>query len=319
MGDTHFIQREACPACRSKDHQELYCASFCEPPISTYLEAFYSPQGAVEFDYLKEAAFILNECHDCGLIYQRLIPNDFLMRKLYEEWIDPEKVLNWKVRMRGIEYYARLAKEIEMVIRHFGVVPAELEFFDFGMGWGDWCRMARAYGCSASGTELSQFRIESAVRSGISIITWEEIPGRQFDFLNAEQVFEHIANPLETLSYLSQSLKPGGIIKISVPNGSNIKRRLTTLDWTAPKNHKNSLNPVAPLEHINCFSLRSLIRMAQITGLVTVKIQPKITMKQKSLDFTLREVLKPAYRRVAETILLQPVGSTCLFFQKKKS
>jgi hypothetical protein len=30
------------------------------------------------------------------------------LKKLYEQWIDPETVFNSKVKSRGIEYYARL-------------------------------------------------------------------------------------------------------------------------------------------------------------------------------------------------------------------
>ena len=48
------------------------------------------------------------------------------------------------------------------------------------------------------------------------------------------------------------------------------------MDWKAPKNSRNSLNPVAPLEHINCFRRKSLIKMAAIAGMEEVVIPMSI-------------------------------------------
>ena len=68
MSESHFVRRKFCPACLSSDRQELYASSYTEPPIHTYLEDFYNPQGGVEFDYLNNVEFILDKCLDCGLV-----------------------------------------------------------------------------------------------------------------------------------------------------------------------------------------------------------------------------------------------------------
>lgn len=294
---------------------ELYSAPFTQPPISNYLEQFYSPVGGIEFDFLGDANFVVDECLECGLIYQRLVLDDNFMTKLYEKWIDPNRIFLSKVKNRKVEYYSRLAREIELCIKYFGRKPSELKLLDFAMGWGEWCRMAQAYGCSAFGVELSQTRIEYAKSFGISVIKWEEIPEHRFDFINAEQVFEHIANPLETLQYLCTALKGGGIIKISVPNGWDIKRRLGILDWTALKGSENTLYPISPLEHINCFTHDSLLKMAFLAGLFPIQIPTKIRKKNLQ-DFTLRDILNPGYHWIKKVVNRQEVGSTHLFFQR---
>jgi hypothetical protein len=117
---------------------------------------FYSPQGGVEFEYLIDVTYALDECTTCGLIYQRYIPNAELMFRLYDKWINPEKSFDHVVG-HTLEYYQELEREIEMAIRHFGKKPNELSFIDFGMGWGEWCNMAKGYGCSVFGMELSSF------------------------------------------------------------------------------------------------------------------------------------------------------------------
>ena len=157
-------------------------------------------------------------------------------------------------------------------IAYFGGPPSSLSFFDFGMGWSRWALMAKAFGCDSYGTELSQARIEHARAGGITVLTWEQIPEHRFDFINTEQVFEHLPQPLATLKHLVQALKPAGLLKIRVPTAGDIERRLGLMDWTAPKTSKNSLNPVAPLEHINFYRRTSLLTLAERAGMREVRI-----------------------------------------------
>jgi 2-polyprenyl-3-methyl-5-hydroxy-6-metoxy-1,4-benzoquinol methylase len=307
-----FEARTACPACRAERATCLYTAQFTEPPLRTYLQATYACLDPAELDSLATGAYILDECQTCGLVYQRLIPNAALMVKLYEEWITPESSLA-KRRSVGADFYIGLSQEITSLLRYFRKPPAELEFFDFGMGWGSWCLMAKAFGCSVAGTELSDARVAHANTLALEVIAWEEIAERRFDFINTEQVFEHLADPLGTLQVLARVLKLGGLIKLSVPNGWDIKRRLAKADWSAPRSSPDSLVAVAPLEHINCFAERSLTLMAQRAGLEKVELW----RWDKALwrDATLREMARPAYNKI-KPVLRPQQGSTYLFFQR---
>jgi SAM-dependent methyltransferase len=141
--------------------------------------------------------------------------------------------------------------------------------------------MAAAFGVRAYGSELSQARIDHARRHGIEVIGWDDIPSHQFHFINTEQVFEHIPDPAGTLRHLLTALRPEGLIRISVPDGAGIRQRLREPDWAAPKFSAKSLNPVAPLEHINCFTHEALVRMARAAGLEPVRLP--LMLQYKSL------------------------------------
>ena len=145
--------------------------------------------------------------------------------------------------------------------------PSSVAFLDFGMGWGKWCFLAKAFGCETYGLELSEERRQHGIQSGITVLGWDDLTTQKFDFINAAQVFEHVTEPLDTLKALVASLNPGGIVRIGVPRGWDIKRRLKIWDWKLPDTHPDSLNPVAPLQHINCFSFRSLEAMGRLAGL----------------------------------------------------
>ncbi|MBZ0191406.1 MAG: class I SAM-dependent methyltransferase [Candidatus Kuenenia stuttgartiensis] len=301
MSVSYFVKRQLCPVCESEEYRRIYSCQFTKSPIKEYLESFYLPQGRIEFEYLGDSEFILNECNYCGLIYQEEIPNGFLMEKIYEEWINPAK--SYEAQQNTItDDYLSYTQEVLTLITYFRTIPSQLKFLDFGMGWGIWCQIAKAMGCESYGTELSETRIEYVKSNVIKVINWKELPNHVFHFINTEQVFGHIADPLDTLRYLKKTMVPGGLLKISVPNGTDIKRKLKILDWTAPKGSRNSLNPVAPLEHINCFTHRSIITMADIAGFEQVKIPLSIqycyAIHGKTFKQVLKNVLKPIYRNI---------------------
>lgn len=81
MSNPWFVKREECPACTSKSFRTIYQSEYDKPPIKDYLEKFYSSQGMVEFEYLEGANYVLCDCNDCGLIFQKDIPNDSLMER----------------------------------------------------------------------------------------------------------------------------------------------------------------------------------------------------------------------------------------------
>ena len=309
----HFVQRASCPACGSATSIELCRASYTVPPISDYLVSFYSSQGGVEFDLLEGSDYTVAECGQCGLVYQSEIPGPALSLKLYEEWIDPQKAFEVYEAPRDLAYFLALADEIANLIQHFNMAPAGLRVLDFGMGWGFWCRTAMGLGCQAYGVEISPTRIENAVRRGIQVLRWEEIPNHQFDLINADQVFEHIPQPLETLRHLRRALKPGGLLKISVPDGRNATRNLWRWNWEAAAGSDDSLNPVAPLEHINCFTRKTLVTMAARADLKPAFVPHRLVIASApgiaSRPF-LRKVLKAILG--AHSRLLAKKGTTVL-------
>jgi 2-polyprenyl-3-methyl-5-hydroxy-6-metoxy-1,4-benzoquinol methylase len=307
----HFISRERCPSCDSPQFKSIYQTPYDEPPVRNYLEEFYSRQGGVEFEYLDGTTYELCECSSCGLIFQRDIPNNALMERLYEVWIDPRKVFEQHLKEDGLAHYSHHAQEIMQIVAWFDVAPSTLRFLDFGMGWGEWALMAKAFGCDAYGAELSRERIRHATSIGVKVVSWDEISRHRFDFINTEQVFEHIPEPLQTLHHLKKSLKPGGLIKISVPTANDIARRLRIMDWRAGKGTKNSLNPVAPLEHINFYRRKSLIRMASAAGLEEVLMPLKLYYRYLSAWRGIniaKNLLRPIYRNVLKR-------QNCLFFR----
>ncbi len=304
----YFIKRKHCPVCLGKSLTQLYCKQYSDPVISSYLERFYGAQGFIELEYLKNEMYSLLQCNDCRLIFQEFIPDDFILKKLYDEWIDPATVRKDAAK-HPLSYYVHHAVEIANLASHFNVLPYTLKFLDFGMGWSEWLLTARGFGCNSYGMELSTERISYAQQQGIKIVDWDEVPSCGFDYINTEQVFEHIVDPLGTLTHLAKGLKTGGIIKISVPNGNNFLKRVHKLDWNAPKFSRNSPNVVAPLEHLNCYSTETLKTLAKICGLTEIKVPVRYVFYSSVKEYA-KAKLRRGYRRLVYG------GDTSLYFGK---
>jgi len=219
------------------------------------------------------------------------------MARLYEHWLDPEILHRMEQSERGPGFYLVIATEIGRILRHLARPPSEIDFLDYGMGWGNWCLLAKGFGCRAVGVELSDARTTSAIKNGITVLNHTDLPREQFDFINAEQVFEHISNPLETLIELKKTLKPGGVIRIGVPAGWDIKARLKLWDWHAQDESPRSLNAVAPLQHVNCFQFRSLRALGASAQLDVLEL-PELRAPIETPKDLLKLIFRPIYRKL---------------------
>ena len=306
MNSDWFDIRDKCPACDSTNFETIYQSKYSQPPMYDYLKDFYGSQGGIDFSYFGDASYWLCLCKNCDLIFQKEIPNDILMMKLYENWIDPKKALIKHKKNSTLATYYNHSYELTHCISYFNKKPAELRFLDYGMGWADWALMAKAFGCQSFGIEMSLERINYAKSNGIKILNLNSISEYQFDFINAEQVFEHLANPFETMCELKKALKPNGILKISVPKTRRINRNPDQVDWD---DYAITLNSIAPLAHINAFRNSSLVNMAKRANMKELMLPINRKYRSnKTVKKTLKEIFNPKRRNYLN-------GNNYCFFQ----
>lgn len=215
------------------------------------------------------------ECRGCSLIYQRNIPDPTLVDALYNDrstdpWIAYE---HDKPVFANAETVATHAIEMLRVLSFLNRHPSEVSVLDVGMGWGLFGRVARGLGCNSYGTEISESKREVAAAFGTNVITISEArqSGLHFDFISADQVLEHVADPRGILEELVPLLRADGVMRLSVPNASHHRGRLKNFS-PALTASGFPLNAYAPLEHLNAFSGRALRTMAAKSGLHPVEV-----------------------------------------------
>ena len=256
-----FVQRNRCPVCDSADSGGILDLPFDSPPISSYLDSFYG--GRLDPQQVVGGRFVLLKCSSCELVFQRDVPDDEFLGYLYDKAVGHSEILPG----RGLRVRQGYSFQVEQLLKYWKTPPHDVEVLDYGAGSGDWLSMAAAYGCKTYAVELSASRQDTLARRGQTVLDAGDLPPGYFHFINTEQVFEHLVEPVAVLGRLASALRPGGLVRISVPNGGDIESRLSNADWTASKGSHRSLNAVAPLEHVNCFDHRSLVALGERAGL----------------------------------------------------
>lgn len=292
-----LVRRDRCPGCQREAGKLLYSEPLDSPGITRYMQEHY--EGRVDRAFAGHD-YQLARCDHCSLAYQALVPVPELLEEIYDRWLpDTERAA---VASRfDLGDYRYLAGQVEFVLAHFGLRPGEIKALDFGFGWAEWSKMASAYGLDVCGAELSQVRIAYAKSVGIRIVESDALPARAFHFINTEQVFEHLLEPGAVLKQLAAALRPGGLVKISVPDAGKAIRKLLGAKSFAALG-KDDIMPIAPFEHINAFTYDSLVAMGREAGLAPIR--PSLRklyngssgwMQPKS---ALKTLARPLYRHV---------------------
>lgn len=314
-----FRRRPICPACRGSDARSLFGpVPYHSAPVRAILDGTFS--GRMDWNflslYLEDVEYCLLRCPNCTLVWQRDVPIDGLLDVLLED-LSPTRlhgsspadleVVRERIAAklhdalpaddrggslrvareheaaadrgeRRSKDYVSLTRQMLVITGYFGAKSVKV--LDFGMGLGEWCRLAAAFGMEVFGLEYSEEKASWRVEGGYQVITPPALEDQTFDFINAEQVFEHLNEPLETLERLAGRLRPQGLIRIAVPNGYGIEGRLRDpAMWTSMKGDYHALSAVRPLRHINCFTGRSLTAMAETVGLKRVDLSLVVRLR----------------------------------------
>lgn len=311
----NFVTRSKCPGCAFEGGNAFFSKPFMNPPVLDFIQHKFVVQEVG--DHLIGHDYTLVECGNCGLIYQRNILDGELTEKLYDRWLNAEAtqdLVDHGSKQLSMKILGGYLQEAAKLVSFIGKPSHEIDVLDYGMGWGRWCLAAKALGCNVYGFDLSETRNEYARGQGITVVDGATLGARQYDYISTEQVLEHVPDPLEMTRFLAGALKPGGILKISVPDGSQVKQGMAGIRWGEGRQwggFRKYLMPITPLIHINTFTPSSIRVMAQSAGLEETGIPLRhdyTLVPMSSMREALRNTLRPIYRKWVPT--------TRLFFRK---
>ena len=130
------------------------------------------------------------------------------------------------------------------------------------------------------GVELSERAVAEGRQRGLTLHvgTMADVPGdEKFDVITAFDVLEHVIDPAEFLTQLTDRLAPGGRLVITVPNTGGIVRRLMGRRWYF----------YIPEEHLTYFDRTNLPRFVRRFGLDVVDVGA--TYKPMTYDYALTQ------------------------------
>lgn len=247
-----FVERRACPACGSGDRIMLVDTPLDGPVVGPVVGAYY----AIDPGRLAGGRYVVVECTACATLYQAEVGGDALLATLYDDWLnavadsDDQAGLDW---LAAHPRNSRDGHEVMTAAAMLRVPVRGLKTLDFGMGKGLWAGIATALGCDSYGFDLSETRMREARAKGITTVEFERIAGSDFDFINTEQVMEHVTDPRSVIETLLHGLRVGGLLKISVPAQGDVRASLARIRAGETVSARDIV-PILPLEHVNALS-----------------------------------------------------------------
>lgn len=227
-----------CPICGSKKTKEWYPADLDPEKLRFTYE--FTPESKNTFRVVR--------CLNCTHAFCAPIPKNIY--KNYEDVIDKEYLRHSKTR----ELSAKAALKVINQYAH------GKRLLDVGCATGDFLKIARKFGYSTEGLELSHWSSKIAFKRGIKVHveTLKSLSGKmvkKYDVITLWGVIEHFENPKEEMKYLYRLLKPNGIIVLWTGNVDALMSRLLGRRWWYWQG-----------QHIQYFTHKSLNCLAKTTG-----------------------------------------------------
>ena len=265
-----LIERTNCPVCFNSKFKILFSISYKDEKISKFLYDYYN--GNMPTNFLNKYDYVLLECNDCKLIFQKYIPDKEFSIELYDKIISPEKSLQKKIDSKNLNL--KYDNEIGLIKKIFK--NKKIRILEFGAGWGFWASRAKERGLNVDAFELSKNRIDFMKKKGINVIEDLKKYINQYDFIYSDQTIEHITDPHQIFKEFLPNLKKGGFVLLNYPSSFLFKYQLT-------KNYIPNKDAAHPLEHINTFNRKSFDYLTKKYDLNIINFKSKFNPSLKNL------------------------------------
>lgn len=216
--------------------------------------------GGPSAPFGEKSGWPLGRCRICGQVSALRMPSAVELSEHYRRYAYDT------LDFHHIPPFVR--SRLREVAASFSRYRKSNRLLDVGFGAGAMLEAARLEGWDPFGTEVSTLAVEQARKLGFTNVhegDFLEAPYRaaSFDVVVATELLEHLPDPLPFIRQARRLLAPGGAFYLTTPNANGISGRLLGLDWSI----------VAPPEHINLFSPRSLRLALESCGFEVSKIR----------------------------------------------
>ena len=229
------------------------------------------------------------ECRGCGLQFAEQYPEiEDADEGIYgREYFEPELA---KVERRRRIYGCLLAEVEERV-------PDRGRLLDVGTGDGIVLRVARDRGWAAEGTDIASTMVRHLRETeGLTVhhgaLEDVDLPAGAFDAIVIHHVLEHTENPFRTLETIARLLRPGGVVRVEVPNLAGLSARVKNFQ----SRHRLKRKPwvhYATGHHFWYFTPPTLRHALETSGFVDIELRAP---KQQWGDMSAAtRILNPLY------------------------
>ena len=205
------------------------------------------------------------DCKSCGFYHAYPIPKLDDLEKMYTHKFYQEMKPTYITKDESEKDYWNITFDDKLEIIERTIKKKNKKILDIGCGPGFFLQRAKEKGWGVLGIEPSSTAAKYAKNNGVPMIesTFESFlltNKEKFDAIHSKFFLEHMRDPKKVCEECYDLLNPNGIICFEVPNDFNILQKVVT-DKLNKKQYW-----IAPPEHINYFSMKSLQNLFKKTG-----------------------------------------------------
>ena len=230
-----FVHLKKCNVCGS--HLIKKKNTYKSNKLNKFLHKYYKVKKLNIFEKFTLEMF---ECENCSHIFQGKVLSD---EKIYFFYND---IIN--VREKYSDINDKTFSNICISKNISKKLKKKIKILDFGSGY-------TTYDKNDINLNFYTYDI-SQKKSSSNINDINDLKKHKFDFIIANQVFEHLKYPKLNIMVLYQILNKDGFLKLETPSSFFFSLKFCLLKLIGPK--KIILHDFFPIEHINSFSKKSL-------------------------------------------------------------
>lgn len=259
------LERNSCPVCKSSKNKLLFDSRINVKSLKLLEKVYKYKKNKDNLKIFLEYPICICKCDSCELIYHKKIPDQKTLNYIYSVLIDQKE----SYKKHKANEIRKFSKSIKLLNRLGAIIKdksvGELNYLDFGFGWGNMLRASQKLGFNNSyGIEQNSLQLELIKKKNIivydSIEKFLQSDHRNilFSIITLNQVLEHVLEPIDILRELRKISKRKCILYIAIPEYHKANK---------VSNHDVfKKGPLQPFEHLNCFSKKSIIYLANETN-----------------------------------------------------
>jgi len=217
---------------------------------------------------------IYYQCEGCGTISTFPQPDDAQIVNHYKKRFKEGNYRLVQEYMHNyLSVYNGFAKTVEGELAREKQSLKGLRVLDVGCFTGEFLVVMRDRGADVYGVDLQEDAVAIANRILENRVFKADLyqggyPEQEYDIVTLLGVVEHVLDPVGLIQKAGSLQNKNGLIMIQTPDSSSIIARLLGKRWP----------PLEPIEHINLFSRKGLIKVLQESGYTGIRIKPHIKM-----------------------------------------
>ena len=264
--------------------------------LNKFLHKYYKVKN---LNILEKFTLDMFECENCSHIFQGKVLSD---EKIYFFYND---IIN--VREKYSEINDKTFSNICISKKISKKLKKKIKILDFGSGH-------TTYDKNDINLNFYTYDI-SKKKSSSNINDINDLKKHKFDFIIANQVFEHLKYPKLNFMVLYQILNKDGFIKLEIPSSFFFSFKFFLLKLIGPK--KIFLQDFFPIEHINLFTKKSLDQLTSCLKKEDIKNYFWIENKINFRNIVKYLSIKFLFFRILSSLLLLKNGGHYLILKKK--